>query len=193
MKAADAPLSRSQAGTPSFGLANRLHRIVWRVSWLLLAAWTPPGLSPWRVLLLKAFGARMAPGAAVASSSRIWLPRNLELGRNASLGPDVDCYNMALIAIGDRTVISQRAVLCGGTHDIGDRAFQLIARPITIGSDVWIAAEAFVGPGVRVGDGCVLGARGCAFSDLMPWTVYRGNPANPVKQRKWRTAPESAT
>ena len=135
----------------------------------------------------------MAPGAAVAASTRVWLPRNLEVGRDASLGPDVDCYNMAPIVIGDRTVISQRAVLCGGTHDIGDRAFQLIARPIVIGRDVWIAAEAFVGPGVSVGDGCVLGARGCAFSDLAPWTVYRGNPANPVKQRKWRTAPESAT
>ena len=135
----------------------------------------------------------MAPGAAVAASTRVWLPRNLALGRNTTLGPDVDCYNMAPITIGDRTVISQRAVLCGGTHDIGDPTFQLIARPIVIGRDVWIAAEAFVGPGVTVGDGCVLGARGCAFSDLSPWTVYRGNPANPVKPRKWRTAPESAT
>ena len=85
-------------------------------------------------------------------------------------------------------VVSQRAVLCGGTHDIGDALFQLKVAPITVGDHVWIASEAFVGPGVHIGDGCVLGARGCAFSDLEPWTVYRGNPAVRLKERRWRQA-----
>jgi len=85
-----------------------------------------------------------------------------------------------------RTIVSQRAYLCAGSHDISSPAFQLIAKPISIGDDVWIAAEAFVGPGVAVGDGSVLSARACAFSDLEPWTVYRGNPAVPFKARHWR-------
>ncbi len=130
----------------------------------------------------------MHPGAAIASSARIWLPRNLELGSHSALGPGVDCYNMGVITIGAGVVVSQRAVLCGGTHDIHDELFQLKVAPITIGDHVWIASEAFVGPGVHVGEGCVLGARGCAFSDLDPWTVYRGNPAVRLKERRWRKA-----
>jgi len=63
----------------------------------------------------------------------------------------------------------------------------LITRPIVLGEKAWIAAEAFVGPGVTVGEGAVLGARGVAMRDLEPWTVYRGNPAQPVKMRKLRS------
>jgi putative colanic acid biosynthesis acetyltransferase WcaF len=170
----------------SFSLSNRLIRLLWRIIWALLARWTPAAMSPWRVFLLNLFGARISTKAAVAASARVWLPAHLELGPHSTLGPGVDCYNMAPISIGTRTIVSQRAFLCAGTHDIEDRNFQLITRPILIGDHVWVAAEAFVGPGVTMGDGCVLGARGCAFTNLKPWTVYRGNPATPIKPRAWR-------
>ena len=78
--------------------------------------------------------------------------------------------------------------MCAGTHAIDDPHFQLYARPITIGVRAWIAAEAFVSPGVTVGEGAVLGARGVATGDLLPWTVYRGNPAVVLRTRR-RTVP----
>jgi putative colanic acid biosynthesis acetyltransferase WcaF len=60
----------------------------------------------------------------------------------------------------------------------------VLLRPaIRIGSDCWIAAEAFVGPAVTIGDGAILGARGVTFSDLEPWTIYVGNPAKPIRKR----------
>ena len=170
----------------SFTLGNRAIRLLWSLVWLLCARWTPGVASPWRVLLLNCFGARVSPRAAVASSARIWLPSHLEMGPRSTLGPGVDCYNMAPIRIGARTIVSQRAFLCAGTHDIRDPDFQLTAREITIGDDVWIAAEAFVAPGVKIGDGCVLAARACAFGNLDTWTVYRGNPAVATKPRIWR-------
>ena len=188
MKPVDVPLTRSGRQGPSFALSQRLHRVLWKAAWALFASWTPASFSPWRIQLLKLFGARVHSGAAIASSARVWLPRNLELGSRSVLGPGVDCYNMGMIRIGTGVVVSQRAVLCGGTHDIHDELFQLKVAPITIGDHVWIASEAFVGPGVHIGEGCVLGARGCAFSDLDPWTVYRGNPAVRLKERGWRRA-----
>jgi len=183
-RVSDLPIDRPIEGGPSFRFGLRLHRAVWNVVWKCLAAWTPPQFSPWRILLLKLFGARIHSGAAIAASVRVWLPRNLELGPSASIGTGVDCYNMAPIKIGARSVVSQRAFLCAGTHDISDEKFPLRVRPIVIGDDVWVASEAFVGPGVHIGNGCVLGARACAFEDLNEWTVYRGNPATIVKQRK---------
>lgn len=108
---------------------------------------------------------------------------------NSVLGPRVNCYCMDQISIGEKTVVSQGASLCGGTHDISDPNFQLITKPIVIESLVWIAADAFVGPGVTVAKGAVLGARAVLFKDAETFTVYAGNPAVRIKQRVLRSEP----
>jgi putative colanic acid biosynthesis acetyltransferase WcaF len=95
----------------------------------------------------------------------------------STLGPGVDCYTMAHIELGEYSVVSQRVFLCTGTHDIHRPAFQIYSKPIKIGAHAWICAEAFVGPGVTVGEGAVLAARAVTFKDMEPWSVYLGNPA----------------
>jgi putative colanic acid biosynthesis acetyltransferase WcaF len=180
----DAATHRPSDGGPSFGFGHRAYRAVWMLSWGLLAAWTPPVFNPWRRVLLRLFGARIAGTARIHASARIWYPANLEMEDQSCLGPRVECYTMAKITLGPYALASQGAHLCAGTHDIDDPHFQLRAAPIAIGARAWIAADAFVGPGVTVGEGAVLGARGVAFSDLEPWTVYIGNPAREVRKRR---------
>ncbi len=184
MSPLDAASVRPLEGGPSFSLSNRLIRLAFMTVWLVLARWTPPAMNPWRVFLLRIFGARIGSGAMIYSSVRIWLPANLDMAEKASLGPGVDCYNMDMVRIGAYSIISQRAVLCAGTHSISDRNFQLVTRPITIGDHAWVAAEAFVGPGVTIGDQAVLGARACAFGQIEPASVYVGNPARRIKDRR---------
>lgn len=171
------------AGAPSFSLGHRLHRAAWQAAWLLLARWTPPPLHRWRIFLANLFGARIHPSAFLYGSTRIWYPPNLSMAPQATLGRGVNCYAMAPISVGRRAVVSQGAFLCAGTHDIDSPEFQIEARPITIGAHAWVCAEAFVGPGVTIGEGAVLAARGVAFRDLGPWEVHRGNPAVAVGQR----------
>jgi putative colanic acid biosynthesis acetyltransferase WcaF len=150
---------------------------------LLFAAWTPPPASRWRLFLLSLFGAKVAPKAFVYGSARIWYPPHLEVGRYARISPFVTVYSVAKITVADYAIVSQGSTLCTASHDIEDPHFQTVARPITIGARAWVAAEAFVGPGVTVGEGAVLGAR---VRDLEPWTVYAGNPACRLKLRKIR-------
>lgn len=170
-------------GAPSFSLANRLTRATFRLVWALCATWTPPQLNAWRIVLLRAFGARIGAGCKVYGSVSIWLPRNLTMEDHAILGPGVICYNQDRIAIGAFVVVSQRAHLCAGSHDISSPSFQLITQPITVGANSWLCAECFVGPGVTVGEGAVLAARSVAFKELEAWKVYRGNPAEMIKSR----------
>ncbi|MFD1949608.1 putative colanic acid biosynthesis acetyltransferase [Sphingomonas arantia] len=182
----DAAQSRAWEGGASFSRANRLYRLAFGITWALLAAWTPPPLRGWRRWLLRRFGATLAPTANVYGSARIWSPANLIMDDYAAIGPRATIYAMAPIRIGPYAIVSQGAHLCAATHDIEDASFQLRSRPIHIGARAWIAAEAFVGPGVTVGDGAVLGARGCAMRNLDPWTVYSGNPAAPIRARRLR-------
>jgi putative colanic acid biosynthesis acetyltransferase WcaF len=181
--------AKPKSNPPREGGANfsRTHiclRFMWNICWLLLASWTPPPFYPWRRALLRLFGAQMAPRSDVRGSARVWYPPNLIMESRTVLAGRVTCYNMARITVRSGAVVSQGAHLCAGTHDVDDEDFRLITRPIEIGAESWIAAEAFVGPGVRVGTGAVLGARAVTFRDLAPWTIYVGNPAMPRRERK---------
>ncbi len=186
MKPLDASQHRPLEGGPSFSLGNRVIRVVWGIAWLVLCRFTPPPLHGWRRLVLRAFGAKVGKRARVHASVNIWLPANLELGANALIGPRARIYNQAAIRIGERAIVSQDSTICASTHDVADPDFQLVLRPVEIGPRCWVAAEAFVGPGVTMNEGAVLGARGALFDDAESWTIYRGNPASAVKARRIR-------
>nr|WP_319569927.1 hypothetical protein [uncultured Draconibacterium sp.] len=169
----------------SFSLKNKIGRLVWNISyWILFRPFGSNFFKQWRNLLLKVFGAKIGKNAIIYASARIWAPWNLELGKNSGLGPKVDCYNQGRITIGENTVISQKAYLCASTHDFRQANFPLILKPIEIGNQVWVAAEAFIGPGVKIEEGAIVAARSAVFLDVSAWSIVRGNPAVFLKERK---------
>ncbi len=105
------------------------------------------------------------------------------MGANACLGDGAIAYCLGEVTIGPRVSISQGAHLCAGTHDYTCASLPLLRLPITIEEDAWIAADAFVGPGITIGKGAILGARGVAMKDLDAMTIYAGNPAKSIKAR----------
>lgn len=136
-------------------------------------------------MILRLFGAKIHSTAVVRGGAIIWYPPNLEMKEYSVIAGGVQCYNMNRIVIGRNSTVSQRSFLCGGTHDFRVASHPLVTKPILIGNDVWIAAEAFIGPGVVVPDGCVIGARAVVNGTLTPWTVYAGNPAVAIKDRTY--------
>lgn len=176
----------------SFTWGHLVYRAIWNLVWSLLASWTPPQLYGWRRLLLNLFGAELAPGARVYGSAKIWYPPNLKMGKGAVLGPQTFAYSMEQIILEDYAEVAQFVRLMTGTHDIDSPTFQLYAKPIRVCSHAWIASACFVGPGVTIGEGAVLGGAAVTFSDLAPWTVYVGNPAQPIKQRERFVEAEAA-
>jgi putative colanic acid biosynthesis acetyltransferase WcaF len=80
-------------------------------------------------------------------------------------------------------MISQYSHICAGTHDHTQPNLPLLRPPITIDDDVWIAADVFVGPGVTIAQGAVVGARSSVFKDLPAWKICVGHPARPISDR----------
>jgi len=72
---------------------------------------------------------------------------------------------------------------CAGTHDHTRSDMPLVTKPVVIEPETWIAADTFIGPGVTVGRGSVVGARSSVFKDLEPWGIYAGNPARKLRDR----------
>jgi putative colanic acid biosynthesis acetyltransferase WcaF len=91
---------------------------------------------------------------------------------------------VARISIGSNTTISQKCFLCTASHNYSFNELPLISSEITIGNNVWITADVFVGPGIDIGDGSVVLARSTVVQDLPPWIVAKGNPATPFKARE---------
>jgi putative colanic acid biosynthesis acetyltransferase WcaF len=108
------------------------------------------------------------------------------MGENSCLAFDCVCYNVAPVDIGDHATISQYAFLCTASHDVHRRDRPLVAKPIRIARNAWIFARAFVGPGVTVAEGAVVGACAVVVKDVEPWTIVAGNPAAPIGRRDQR-------
>lgn len=172
----------------SFSLRNRIMRVVWGVVSLLFFRFTPKPLHKWRAFLLRLFGAKIGKGVHVYPAVKIWAPWNIELHDGCGIGNNAILYSQGKITIGSFTVISQGAHLCAGTHDYTVEGFPLITSPIVIGKNAWIAAEAFVHPGISIGDGCVIGARSVVNKDMPAWTVCGGHPCKPLKHREYPNA-----
>lgn len=163
---------------------HQIIRLLWGILWGLLARPLPRSLGlGWKRSLLRLFGAKIHPTAVVYSSAKIYFPRNLIMDAYSCLASDVDCYNVDVIHIGANTTVSQGTFLCTASHDITNPLNPLITAPILIEDQAWVAADAFVGMGVTIGQGAVVGARAAVFKDVEPWTVVGGNPAKFIKKR----------
>jgi putative colanic acid biosynthesis acetyltransferase WcaF len=159
--------------------------VLWQVVWALLFRPSPKVFHGWRRWLLRLFGARIGFGAHIHPSVKIWAPWNLEMSEHSCLGPYVDCYNVAPVSLGPFCTVSQYTYLCAATHDYTRASMPLVARPIQLGARSWIAAQVFIGPGVTVGEGAVIGARSLVLRDVEPWVVAAGSPARVIKTRPY--------
>lgn len=162
----------------------QLYKIFWMITWTLMIRPFPrASASKLEIALLRLFGAKIGKRCNIYSSAKILVPYNLVLGDNVTLADRLLIQNTALVEIRSNSIISQGTYLCAGTHNIYKKTFDTIRKPIIIGEDVWIAAECFIGPGVTVANGAVVGARAVVFKDVESWMVVGGNPAKPIKKR----------
>ena len=166
-----------------YSLGEMIRRVLWTLVQPLVR-FSPRICFGWRRFLLRCFGAKIGRRVHIYSSATIYFPWNFEAGDDSAIGEGALIYNLGRVTLGERVTISHRAHLCAGTHDHTKPDFPLLRPPITIGSEAWICADAFVGPGVTVGEGAIVGARAVAMKDVKPRVIVIGNPARESKARE---------
>ena len=178
---ADLDIRTNRAAT-KYSRREMALRVLWGAGQWLVRLSPRPAFG-WRRWVLRRFGAEIGHDVHLYPSTRIYMPWNFRAEPWAAVGEDVLVYNLGPITIGERATVSHRAHLCAGTHDYRDASLPLLKPAITIGPQAWVCADAFVGPGVTVGEGAVVGAASVAMKDVPAWAVVAGNPARVVKQR----------
>jgi putative colanic acid biosynthesis acetyltransferase WcaF len=156
---------------------------LWWVVQATLFRWSPQVFFGWRRFLVRLFGGVVGKGVLIRPTANITYPWKVSIGNFSWIGDDVTLYSLGKIKIGNNVVISQRSYLCTGSHDMESSTFEITERPIVIEDEAWIATDVFVGPGVRVSQGAVVGVRSTVLHDLQPMLVYVGNPAKPIRPR----------
>jgi len=160
-----------------------IRKVLWALAWNLLYRPSPRQLRGFRVWLVNLFGGRVARSVNLRPSSRIWHPWLLTMDENSCLADNVMIYNLGPVEIGSHTVLSQNVHLCNGTHDYLKPDLPLVRPSCRIGHGVWVCADAFIGPGVTVGDNSIVAARGVVTRDVPTGVIVGGNPAKEIKAR----------
>jgi putative colanic acid biosynthesis acetyltransferase WcaF len=120
---------------------------------------SPQALFGWRVFLLRCFGAKLGKNVRIRPTVRVNFPWKLSIGDNVWVGDDCIFYNLAHISLGSNVALAHSVYLCTGLHDYTQVEFPISAQPIRVEDQVWLTNDIFVGPGVTVGRGCVVGTR----------------------------------
>ncbi|MFT5705897.1 MAG: putative colanic acid biosynthesis acetyltransferase WcaF [Oceanospirillaceae bacterium] len=168
--------------TQKYPTSTQIKRVLWSVGKVVFRLIPRPFYKPRRAIL-RLFGASIGAHVNIANTANIYFPWNLKVGDWSSIGEHAYIYNLGQITIAEKTTISQRVHLCAGTHDYHMPTLPLLTPPIVIGEQVWVCADAFVGPNVSIDDGAVIGACSVVTKNVATWNVVAGNPAKFIKNR----------
>lgn len=111
----------------------------------------------------------------------------IKIGNNTTIGYYSMLFSTLSIEVGNNCLIAPFAYFVDANHGI--KKSQLInqqkmnVRPIKINDDVWIGQNVTITGGVEIGEGAVIAAKSLVNSDVPPYTIWGGVPANHIKDR----------
>jgi acetyltransferase-like isoleucine patch superfamily enzyme len=132
--------------------------------------------------LRSVLGFTLGRGAAIHMGCFV-TGRLFSIGENSVINRNCKLDGRGGLTIGANTSISPECAILTLTHEVNDPGFAAKVGPVTIGDRVWLGTRALVLPGVRIGDGAVVGAGSVVTRDVAAYTIVAGNPARPIGQR----------
>lgn len=166
-----------------YSKAEYARRLLWECVQRTVFNLLPGRVAWWRRFWLRLFGAKLHRTSYIRPGVVVRHPWLFEVGAWTTIGDGVHVYNLGPIRVGHHCIVSQHVHLCNGSHDYTDPGLPLLRPSMTIGSGVWICADAFIGPGVTIGDNTVVGARSVAMRSIPSGVIASGNPATVLRDR----------
>ena len=142
---------------------------------------------PWpsrlKVAILRGFGAKIGKGVYLRPRINIHFPWKLEIGDHCWIGEQCEIHNFERLVIESHVAIAHQVFLTTGGHDFDDPSMPYKNRPSRISRGSWICSCVFVGPGVTIGEHCVVIPGSVVTRDIPEWSIAGGSPAVRVKPR----------
>lgn len=109
---------------------------------------------------------------------------NILLGKRVFFNFNCIVLDVCVVKIGDFTLFGSAVQIYTATHPMNAdlRRKQEFAKPIEIGSDVWVGGGAIICPGVKIGSKTVIGAGSVVTRDIPDGVFAAGNPCRVIRE-----------
>jgi acetyltransferase-like isoleucine patch superfamily enzyme len=136
-----------------------------------------------RTMFSDLIGAKVDDGFSLIPPFYTTGGENIRVGRNVFINQNCTMYDLGGIDIGDDVMIGPNVSIITSSHplDPSQRRACVIAKPIVIRRNVWIAAGATIIGGVTIGENSVVAAGSVVTRDVPPNCLAGGNPARVIR------------
>lgn len=119
-------------------------------------------------------------------TSKVIAPENITKGILCDPGDNLNNYIQANngISFGSNIELAPGVSIISANHDTENLSSHVKAKPISIGNNVWIGANATILPEVTIGDNVTIGANSVVTKDIPANTIAVGNPCKVIKPKK---------
>lgn len=147
-----------------------------------------------RAAILGEILGEMGEGTRIQGPIAFHYGKHTKIGRNFFGNFNLTIQDDGEVTIGDRCNFGPNVTIVTPIHPMvpeernallgpdGKPKRLCYAKPVHIGSDVWLGANVVVCPGVTIGDGCVIGAGAVVTRDIPPCTFAAGNPCRVIRE-----------
>lgn len=114
--------------------------------------------------------------------------KHIRIGNNSGIG--IDCIVPDNLLVGENVMMGPEVIIVKQNHNFASIDVPMMKQgftpsvPVVIEDDVWIGYRAMIMPGVRIGQGSIIGAGAVVTKDVLPYSIVAGNPAKLIRSRK---------
>jgi putative colanic acid biosynthesis acetyltransferase WcaF len=165
------------------------HSVKWifkKLLWKISSPFTTSALvsRSMRCFVLSLFGASIGKRVIFRNGVKVQFPWNLEIGDDSWIGEEVWFINHDKIKIGTNVCISQRSLICSGSHDYMSATLEYAHQPIEIKDGAWVCLGATVLPGVTIGECSVVSAGEVVRKSVPDYSMLVGGEIRPIDPPK---------
>ena len=174
-------LSTEEAGNK---IINRIlnYWLDFRLLILTIIGYIPIHTIRWFFYFLS--GMKISPKSHIHMWARFYNPSGITIGEDTIVGDHVFLDGRAPLKIGNHVDIASDVMIYNSEHDINSDDFHAILSPVEIGDYVFVGPRAIILPGVKIGEGAIVGAGAVVTKDVAKFTIVGGVPAQVIGERK---------
>ena len=136
-----------------------------------------------RRFFYRLFGMKIGKGSTIHMGARFYDPRNIEIGNDSIIGEGVVLDGRDNLIIGSHVDIASEVMIYNAEHDVQNKDFNAVKKPVIIEDYVFIGPRSIILPGIKIGKSAVVGAGAVVTKDVEKYLIVGGVPAMKIGER----------